>query len=91
MTITKAPPLAAFFKFAAGLRFKQLFYLIGGLFVLDMMIPDLIPFVDELLLGLLTLLLASWKKNKKTAQEETDMKTIEGRVVEQERCDREAP
>jgi len=91
MTITKAPLLAAFFKFAAGLRFKQLFYLIGGLFILDLIIPDLIPFVDELLLGLLTLLLASWKKDKKTDQEKKDMKAIEGSVVEQERSDREAP
>ena len=28
----------------------------------DLLIPDVIPFADELLLGLGTLLLANWKK-----------------------------
>ena len=27
-------------------------------------VPDVIPFVDELLLGLMTLLLAAWKKRR---------------------------
>ena len=45
-----------------GLRFPQLFVLTVALFLLDVLIPDLIPFVDEILLGLASLLLASWKK-----------------------------
>ena len=31
------------------------------------MTPDLVPFADELLLGLGTLLLANWKKRKEPA------------------------
>jgi hypothetical protein len=34
------------------------------LFILDFFIPDAIPFVDEILLGLGAALLGSWKKRK---------------------------
>ena len=53
-------------RLAATLRFPQLFLLTGGLFILDLVIPDLIPFVDEILLGLLTLLLGMWQKQSPT-------------------------
>jgi hypothetical protein len=36
----------------------------GGLFVLDLIVPDLIPFIDEILLGLATLILARWKDRR---------------------------
>ena len=48
-------------RFAPRLRFPQLFALTATLFLLDLVIPDLIPFVDEILLGLATLLLGSMK------------------------------
>jgi hypothetical protein len=32
------------------------------LFFIDLLIPDTIPFIDELILGLLTLLFGSWRK-----------------------------
>ena len=51
-------------RFAAGLRFPTLFAIAGGLFLLDLLIPDFIPFADEMLLGLLTLILASWKRRR---------------------------
>ena len=34
--------------------------LVAALFVLDLLIPDPLPFVDELILGMATLLLARW-------------------------------
>jgi hypothetical protein len=34
------------------------------LFVLDILVPDPIPFIDEILLGLGTLLFASWRRRK---------------------------
>lgn len=58
------PMLAPLLGFAARLRFPTLFLITGGLFVLDVLIPDFIPFADEILLGLGTLLLASWKNRK---------------------------
>ncbi|HLF61046.1 MAG TPA: DUF6116 family protein [Acidimicrobiia bacterium] len=42
-------------------RFPTLLVITGSLFILDLVVPDLIPFVDELLLGLATLILARWK------------------------------
>jgi hypothetical protein len=51
-------------RFATGLRFPTLFALVAGLLVLDLVIPDLIPFADEILLGLGTLLLASLRKRR---------------------------
>ena len=37
-------------RFASGLRFPQLFALIASLFVVDLIVPDMIPFADEILL-----------------------------------------
>jgi hypothetical protein len=54
--------LNRFLQFAAGLRFPRLVLLAAVLFGLDLIIPDAIPFIDEILLGLLTLILASVKK-----------------------------
>lgn len=52
---------------AAQLRFPKLFALTAALFVLDLLVPDFIPFADELLLGLGTALLGSWRSRKAAA------------------------
>ncbi len=44
------------------LRFPQLFALTAALFVVDLIVPDLLPFIDELLLGLATLMLGMWQR-----------------------------
>jgi len=62
MGLSKHTVLGMLPRMVDGLRFPQLFILTVMLFVLDVLIPDLIPFVDEILLGLASLLLASWKK-----------------------------
>ncbi|WP_172200413.1 MULTISPECIES: DUF6116 family protein [unclassified Niveibacterium] len=54
----------ALLRFAERLRFPQLFLLTLALFVFDLLIPDFIPFVDELLLALGTLLLGSIRKRR---------------------------
>jgi hypothetical protein len=51
-------------RFAAGLRFRDLFLLALGLFLIDLVVPDAIPFIDEILLGLLTLLTACLRTRK---------------------------
>jgi hypothetical protein len=51
-------------RFAAKLRFPQLFLITAALFLIDLVIPDVIPFADELLLGLGTLLLGSLRRRK---------------------------
>ncbi len=59
------PLLAPFMRWLGRLGFPKLFLLFAGLFVLDTVTPDPIPFVDELLLGIGTLLFASWKQRRK--------------------------
>ena len=49
-------------RYAAGLRFPRLLAITAALFVLDLIFPDVVPFVDEILLRLISLLLASLKK-----------------------------
>lgn len=56
------PLLGPVLAFAGRLRFPTLFLVTAGLFLLDLVIPDFIPFADEILLGLGALLLSSWKK-----------------------------
>ncbi len=49
---------------ATKLRFPILLGITGTLFVLDFLIPDFIPFVDEILLGLATVILSRLKTRK---------------------------
>jgi hypothetical protein len=46
------------------LRFPQLALLTGLAFLVTLVVPDPLPFIDEIVLGLSTLLLASWKKQR---------------------------
>lgn len=58
------PLLAPVLGYLGKLSYPRLFIFSAILFAVDLVVPDLIPFADELLLGLGTLLLASWKKRK---------------------------
>ena len=58
------PLLGPILRWFGKLSYPRLFLLTAALFVADTFIPDIIPFADELLLGLGTLLLANWKKVK---------------------------
>ena len=59
-------------QFASRLRFPKLLALAAAVFVADLIFPDVIPFVDEILLGLLTLLLSMLKKGKGTTRSDKD-------------------
>lgn len=84
MAIPKTPLVAAFMHFASGLKFRYLFFLTGALFLFDLLTPDLIPLLDELVLGLLTLLFASWKKEGRDRKTPADPSVIEGEIVRDE-------
>ena len=58
------PLLSPFMRFLGRLSYPRLFALTAALFAIDLVIPDVIPLADEILLGLGTLLLANWKKRK---------------------------
>jgi len=60
-TVMANPLLLPALAWARKLRYPTLFKLTAGLFLLTLLIPDPLPLVDELLLGLGTLLLANMK------------------------------
>lgn len=49
-------------RFFGRLRSPVLFTLIAALFVFDLLIPDFVPFIDEILLAAGTVMLSRWKK-----------------------------
>lgn len=59
-----SPLVAPILGFLSRLSFPRLFLLAASLWALDMVVPDFIPFIDELLLGIGTLLLASFRKRR---------------------------
>ncbi len=59
-------PVAARLLRRLNLRFPGLFVILALLTLIDMLIPDFIPFADEIGLALLTVLLGLWK-NRRTA------------------------
>ena len=65
----KGPILAFALRYLARLRFPYLAAITGTLFVVDLIVPDFIPFADELMLGLITVLLGMLKKPKQIGDE----------------------
>jgi len=51
-------------RWASRLRFPYLFALTALLFVLNLFVPDPFPFADELLMGLVAVLLGSLRKKR---------------------------
>jgi hypothetical protein len=60
------PLVGPLLGFLGRLSYPKLFMLTATLFVVDFFIPDMIPFVDEILLGLGAMLLANWRKKPDT-------------------------
>ena len=70
-----------FLAYADQLKFKNLFMIVLALFTVDVFVPDFIPLIDEIILGLLAIILANWKKDRR---EEKPVNIIEGEVIEEE-------
>lgn len=70
------PLLAPVLRWLGRLSHPRLFLLAAVLFIANTFIFDPIPFVDEILLGIGTLLLANWKNRRKPADD--DKAPIEG-------------
>jgi hypothetical protein len=79
--MTPSSMIEMFLKNANQLRFRNLFFMVIGLFFLDLLIPDFIPFIDEIILGLLAIILANWKKER---NHDKEGKVIEGEIIEGE-------
>ena len=79
--MTPASMIEMFLKNANQLRFRNLFFIVITLFFVDLLIPDFIPLVDEIILGLLAIILANWKKER---NQDKEGKVIESEVIEGE-------
>ena len=70
VALTRNALLAALLRWAGGLRFRSLSAITAALFLIDLALPDPIPFADEVLLGLGALMLASLRRRDE--EEEPD-------------------
>ncbi len=52
-------------RYAGQLKSSTLLVLVASLFALDLVIVDPLPFVDEIVLGIVTLLVARWQNRRK--------------------------
>jgi hypothetical protein len=64
MSAPKNAAISPLMKYLSRLRFPYLFIITVVLLVVDLIVPDVIPFFDEILLGLVALLLGSLRKKK---------------------------
>ena len=63
------PLLSVITSALAKLRYPKLFMVVAGLFFADLVIPDVIPFLDEILLAGLTMLLGNLRGNSASVEE----------------------
>jgi hypothetical protein len=54
-------------RYLGSLRYPTLFVIAAVVFLLDLIVPDMIPFADEILLGILTIALGRMTGRKPTA------------------------
>ena len=73
--------ISLFLAYANQLKFRNLFLLVTGLFVIDLLVPDFIPMADEIILGLLTIILGNWKIE---TEQERPGTVIEGEIVNED-------
>jgi hypothetical protein len=64
LPVGKEERAGAIRRFVSGLSFPKVFLLLSGLFFVDLLIPDMIPFIDEMFLGTLTVLFGMWRERK---------------------------
>lgn len=57
----RSPLVAVLASFFARLRYPYMFAIAASLFLVDMLIPDMLPLADEILLAVITVWLASRK------------------------------
>jgi len=68
----RSPLVALLTSFFARLRYPYMFAIVASLFLVDMLIPDLLPLADEILLAVVTVLLASRKVEREPAPADED-------------------
>jgi hypothetical protein len=66
---SRLPVVALALGFARRLRFPWLFALTAALFAANLLLPDPLPYADEILLGLATLLLGGLRRRAGSGRE----------------------
>lgn len=65
MAPTPSSPLSSLVeKLIPGIRYPWLLVILAGLFAVDLVVPDPIPLIDEIMLAVLTVLAASWRTRR---------------------------
>ena len=72
-TPTRSPVQEIVGSLVGRLKYPWVFVLLAVVFVADTLIPDPIPFVDEIMLALLTFLVGTWRTRRKTDPEVVDV------------------
>lgn len=52
-------------RFVGQMKSSTLLMVVASLFLLDLVVPDPLPFVDEIVLGIVTILVARWQSRRK--------------------------
>lgn len=68
-------------RFLVRVSTHKLAMFVGFLFLLDFVTPDPIPFIDEIVLGMLTLLIARWQGRNSEAAAAAAAPTADRPVV----------
>ena len=69
--VTKGGVTAVIMRWMSRLKFPYLFALTAILFIANLFIPDALPFIDEIIIGLVTLLLGSLRNKPSEADPES--------------------
>ena len=62
-----------------GLRFPALFLILLIVTVADLLVPDALPFVDEMVLAILTAIFGLWRDRRVDRRDPGDLRTPKGR------------
>lgn len=63
-------------RFLSRLAFPQLFLLLVALFAIDIVTPDPILFLDELILGVLAVMLGMWRRREEAGDTTAPMRNV---------------
>ena len=58
--------------FLDRLSTSNLVFVVAAIFAVDLIVPDMVPFIDEVVLGVLTILLTRWRSNANRRAAESD-------------------
>lgn len=58
----RSGPVEQILQQLSQLRFRNLFLIVAALLLVDLAIPDFVPLIDEIVLGILTMMFWTWRK-----------------------------